>query len=126
MSRIVKCDRCGVIFPKDSDNSGYIKMGWRSIRGADLYIDPNPYEDFDFCESCMEEIRACVERVPKIEPKKAEPEKKPAPVNKLSNDDIGKIRALRKAGRTVAWIADDMGLSEPTVRKYIKMAEAEA
>lgn len=61
MSRIVKCDRCGITFPADSDNSGYIKMGWRSIRGADLYIDQNPYEDFDFCESCMEEIRACVE-----------------------------------------------------------------
>lgn len=125
MSRIVKCDRCGITFPADSDNSGYIKMGWRSIRGADLYIDPNPYEDFDFCESCMEEIRACVERVPKIEPKKAEPEKKPAsPANKVTAVDVGKIKALHKAGRSVAWIAEDMGLSDPTVRKYIKMAEA--
>lgn len=119
--RIVKCDRCGKTFPADSDNSGYIKMGWRSIRGADLYIDPNPYEDFDFCEECMEEIRACVERVPKVEP-----EKKPVPPsNKLSNDDIGKIRALHKAGWSIAKIADEMKLSDPTIRKYIRM-EVEA
>lgn len=122
MSRIIKCDRCGKIFPADSDNTGYIIMGWRSIFNlADE--DPHPqYKDFDFCEACMEEIRACAEKVPKIEPKKAEPE----PEKKKSAIDIGKIRALHNAGWSITKIADEMGISYPTVSKYVKLAEAEA
>lgn len=33
--------------------------------------------------------------------------------------DTGKLKALRDAGWTVAKIADEMGVSEPTIRNYI-------
>lgn len=33
--------------------------------------------------------------------------------------DTGKLKALRAAGWTVAKIADEMGVSEPTIRNYI-------
>ena len=124
MSRIIKCDRCGKIFPGDSDNTGYIIMGWRSIFSyADE--DPHPqYKDFDFCETCMDEIRDVIENVKKPEP--VPEKKKPVPPsNKISDVDVGKIRALHNAGWSNAKIADEMKLSDPTIRKYIRM-EAEA
>ena len=53
--------------------------------------------------------------------KKAEPEKKkPAGKRKRKPIDAGKIGALWKAGWSVAKIADEMRISEPTVRTYLK------
>lgn len=50
---------------------------------------------------------------PKAEPVKAAPKKTAKPIDK------GKIGALRKAGWTVAEIADEMKCSAPTVRKVL-------
>ena len=43
----------------------------------------------------------------------------PAP-KKSKKIDTGKIRALREGGWSVAKIADEMGLSDQTVRNYMK------
>lgn len=51
-------------------------------------------------------------------PPKGGPEKKPARMK--SDFDIGKMNALLKAGWSVPKIADEMGVSDPTVRKYMK------
>lgn len=51
----------------------------------------------------------------KPEPKKAEPKKeKKEPV------DHGRIVALYKAGRSMEWIADDVGCSAQTVANHLK------
>lgn len=121
MSRIIKCDRCGKIFPGDSDNTGYIIMGWRSIYSYGDE-DPHPqYKDFDFCEDCMNQIREVVENVKKPEPELVIKKKPVPPNNKISDVDVGKIRALHNAGWSNAKIADEMGISDPTIRKYIRM-----
>lgn len=56
------------------------------------------------------------------EPKKPEPKAesvKAAPKKTAKPIDKGKIGALRKAGWTVAEIADEMKCSAPTVRKVL-------
>ena len=42
------------------------------------------------------------------------------PAPKKKTVDTGKIRALREGGWSVAKIADEMGLSDQTVRNYMK------
>ena len=49
-------------------------------------------------------------------PKKTEKK----PTTKRQKFDVGKLGALRKAGWTVAKIADEMGCSEATVYTYMK------
>ena len=39
--------------------------------------------------------------------------------------DMGKVHALLDAGRSVKWIADDMGIAEQTVRNRLKEEENE-
>lgn len=57
---------------------------------------------------------------PQDEPKKAEPKEKPKATKKAKPIDKGKIGALRKAGWTIAEIADEMKCSQPTVRKILE------
>lgn len=52
-------------------------------------------------------------------PKQTKTEAKPAPKKRVKFD-VGKLGALRKAGWSVSKIADEMGVSEPTVRNYMK------
>ena len=54
------------------------------------------------------------------EPKKAAPKKRGPKPKKL---DHGKIIACWKAGRSVAWIADEMNCSDQAVRNHIAMEE---
>ena len=63
--------------------------------------------------------RKIVPKSDKTEPKQA---KKPGP--KKSTFDVGKLSALWKAGWSIPKIADEMGVSEPTVRKYLKQIGA--
>ena len=51
-----------------------------------------------------------------------EPEK-PKKSNKKIEIDMGKVKALRAAGRTVEWIADDMKVSPATIYKRLKEEE---
>ena len=62
----------------------------------------------------------------KIVPKQEKQEQK-APkqtARKKSSFDVGKLAALWKAGWSIPKIADEMGVSEPTVRKYLKQIGA--
>ena len=59
--------------------------------------------------------------------KKPAPAEKPADPKSGKQIDTGKIRALSKAGWTTAAIAAEMGISQPTVLKYIRQeTEAES
>ena len=52
-------------------------------------------------------------------------QKKPGPKPKKPPLDHGKIIACWKAGRSVAWIADEMGCSEQAVRNHIAQETAQ-
>lgn len=55
-----------------------------------------------------------------VEKPKAAPKAAPKPKKEL---DIGKVKALRKAGWTLEKIADEMGVSSPTISKSLKEVE---
>ena len=122
--RVIKCDRCGAIIPKSEESVGYISINWRDVETDDL-LENNPFEHWDLCDGCMKAIHTFItkpgaktEKFEKIldsidAGKKAE-KKEP----KKPSFDVGKAQALRDANRSVAWIAQEMGVSEPTIRKY--------
>lgn len=117
MSRIIKCDRCGGEIQEGQ--IGYVSMMQRTKDG-DLCGD-NPFEKYDFCPSCMDMIGQFVSgETPKRE--KSARAAKPAK-EQQKKIDAGKIRALAKAGWTQKAIADEMGCSLPTIRKYIDDGE---
>lgn len=58
---------------------------------------------------------------PKPAPKPKKSAKKPGPKKKQL--DIGKMNALRKAGWSIPKIADEMGVSAPTIRKALRDLE---
>lgn len=53
-------------------------------------------------------------------PKPAEPEQDKPKKKGRPAFDVGKMNALLKAGWSVPKIADEMGVSAPTVRKYMR------
>lgn len=53
------------------------------------------------------------------QPKKEEPKKSDKKPKKI-DIDMGKVKALRTAGRTVEWIADDLGVSAQTIYNRLK------
>lgn len=48
------------------------------------------------------------------------PEAKPAPAKRIVAVDWSKAKALRKAGWSLAKIADELGVSVPTVSQHLK------
>ena len=83
-------------------------------------IQPMPEED-RHVEETMPEVTAEEKEKPSApEPKKAAPKKRGPKPKKL---DHGKIIACWKAGRSVAWIADEMNCSDQAVRNHIAMEE---
>lgn len=64
-------------------------------------------------EGPKEILREAPEETPKGKPKKKVSKKR-------SHVDTGKIGALRKAGWSVAKIADEMGVSQATIYNYLK------
>ena len=59
--RCVICDRCKRVIGKD-EKIGYISVNWRKEAGGDL-MQPNPYEEYDFCETCIKQIVAVIDRI---------------------------------------------------------------
>lgn len=55
-----------------------------------------------------------------------ENEEKPTPTGRKSDLDDDKILALRRAGWTIAKIADEMGVSQGTISKHLKDMNASA
>lgn len=83
-------------------------------------VQPMPEED-RHVEETMPEVTAEEKEKPSApEPKKAAPKKRGPKQKKL---DHGKIIACWKAGRSVAWIADEMNCSDQAVRNHIAMEE---
>lgn len=57
------------------------------------------------------------------EPKKAAPKAEPKKQGAKKELDMGKVKALRKAGWTLEKIADEMGCSAQTIANKLKGAE---
>lgn len=139
--RVLICDRCGARIPLDGR---FGKIAWAiGTIEEETAKEESPYDNMDFCESCMAEIRQVIEHKPETpeqlpaaeapeEPPQAEtperiqnaetPEK---PRRGRKAIDEGKICSLTNAGWSAAAIADDMGLSEPTVRNRQRLLREE-
>ncbi len=81
------------------------------------------YKEFKI-EGTPEEVRELLQLSSNVEKPKAKPESvkakpKAKPIQKKLVD-VGKIRALRNGNWTMEAIADEMKLSIPTIRKYLK------
>lgn len=83
-------------------------------------VQPMPEEDRHVEETMPEVTAEETEKPSAPEPKKAAPKKRGPKPKKL---DHGKIIACWKAGRSVAWIADEMNCSDQAVRNHIAMEE---
>lgn len=105
--RIIKCDRCGAEIDQARGTVGYVAMCAQDIRTGDV-SDDNPFEGWDLCDSCMQEIHDVIAKPAK---------KKPYPGSGPSID-VEKAQALRDAGWSVKLIAAELETSEPTVRKW--------
>ena len=119
MSRIIKCDRCGgEVEPK---RIGYISMMERKEEDGSL-TGTNPFEQMDFCENCMTLIADFISA--KVATRAAKTKSSQgggaASAGTKRRIDVGKIKALARAGWNQAKIADEMGCSIPTVAKYLK------
>lgn len=76
-------------------------------------------EDIEPQEAQNEATETPKKKTAKKEKKQA-PAEKPADTETGKRIDTGKIVALNKAGWTTAAIAAEMGISQPTVLKYIR------
>lgn len=131
--KIIRCDRCGKDI-SDYDNTGYVSVNWRPVRGDDGLVVDNPFEDRDFCEDCMDEIKAFVDKKkPEVEQEEEEAEAEedvgpePAPPDPppmiYKGVNLRKLRELVKAGKTAQEIAAELGCSVATYYKHRKRAE---
>lgn len=77
-------------------------------------------------ERMQNEQKAEAEPAPEVKPEQAQPKKEPekAPAKKRGGKpfDVGKAKACRAAGRSIAKIADEMGVSDQTVRNHLQKA----
>lgn len=86
-----------------------------------MYIKMNDYEIYGRPDEIVELIKLVVgDPCDAVRPEEPAPAPAPAPKKPRAKVDVGKIKALHKAGWTVPKIADEMRLSAPTVRKYLK------
>lgn len=94
------------------------------IRVNGLTIEGTPAEAVEFVKlfGCADQGEPVTTGVPEEDTSKPV-RVKPNP-KKRKAFDVGKAKALRDAGWSVAKIADEMRVSEPTVRKHLKGATA--
>lgn len=115
MSKIIKCDRCGGEIQEGQ--LGYVSMMQRSKDGN--LCGDNPFESMDFCPQCMDIIAKFVSgEMPSRETKREIKRTTKKPVKKKEPDGP-KMKALEKAGWSLDKIADEMGCSITTVKKYL-------
>ena len=116
--RIIKCDRCGAEIDQARGTVGYVAMCAQDIRTGDV-SDDNPFEGWDLCDSCMQEIHDFVRsNEQKPLPNEQKPQKKKPFPGSGPSIDVDKAQALRDAGWSVKQIAAELKTSEPTVRKW--------
>ena len=133
----VVCDRCGA--PLDSSGRvGYIAWNFREGFDGDLERD-NLFEKSHFCNPCMEKIFHAIKgedsatpepeqidrrqqakgKAKKEYPEKCGQQEPPRETRGRKGCDISKILALREAGWSFAKIADEMSMTENSVRAAI-------
>lgn len=132
--RKIICDRCGAEIT--GDRIGYVAVNWMAVTDNSL-MQNNPYEHMDFCERCMMEITAFIDKKKpededpeESEDEEADPE--PAPVDPepepppkiYKGVNLRKLRELVKAGKTAQEIAAELGCSVAMYYKHRKRAEA--
>ena len=131
--RIIKCDRCGALIdPEQVDCIGRVSIRWETIATGD--DAPNPFEHWDLCAGCKEEIegfiksreswisredhevlmaKANTEKMAEtVKAAQAEKPKKTGP----HGWDRAAAQALRNKGASVKDIAKFCGVSEQTIR----------
>lgn len=82
-------------------------------------IEASPSEVFELMRLIDEASR------PVVCDTKAAPDPKPAKAKgKKNRPDIGKVKAQRSAGWPMAKVADEFGVSEQTIRNWLKEVEA--
>lgn len=83
------------------------------------HIGEDPAQDRALAQGCIVILEGS-ERTPEPEPSKPKKEApKPAP-KKRKPFDTGKMKACLNAGRSVAWIAEEMGCSVATIYDHMK------
>lgn len=111
------CDRCGKELPDGV--MSYQLVTFEYSKGSE---EVDGVEDgAEFCEECYEAVDQAITMamLNQPEPEAVEdPEEKPKDRRKLQLD-FGKIRSLHEAGWTQAKIADEMGVSAPTISKAL-------
>ena len=108
MSRIIKCDRCGA---EITGEIGCVSVQIRTESGEFTG------ENMDYCPRCTHLIREFVKsEMPTRE--KETTAKKP---RKRGGLDVEKMKELKAQGLSAVRIADEMGVTANTVRKYLDM-----
>lgn len=124
--RLIKCDRCGAEIPGDQDTVGFVGVELKDIQTGDLLGD-NPFDSWDLCDQCFVDIQTYI----RMKPRKQKFEelldsvdagRKPAAKKETKKPitkkwDRGKAQALRDAGWTIEKIAEEVGVSAPTIVK---------
>ena len=91
-----------------------------ALEGKDVYMCIPIRSD-----TTLEQLRGAEIFAVEAEEKADVPEEpKPKP-KKEPKVDVGKINALHQAGWPIREIAKEMGVSDPTVRKYIQLTEVQ-
>ena len=143
--RVIECDRCHKRISNDAVKIGYISLDTQDVKTGDL-DGKNEFEGWDLCDDCMKLIRDFIKmtppvrhepdgpwvNVPKDQPlvppipkgfkavdvKRGATIKRPVTGMPLTQDKIDQIKQLVREGKTVKEIAEKVGVSDPTVRKY--------
>lgn len=115
----ITCDRCGTEMPAGG-LIGYIS--WCFKEGVDGDLEENELEGMHFCERCMDEIRATINKPVSWGKKKYETpeiieEAKKRP--RISKEQGKKIMNLKAEGKTIKEIAEETGLGPVQVRNWL-------
>ena len=142
--RLIECDRCHKRI-KGVSKTGYINLDLRDIGSGELEGN-HEFDEWDLCEDCIRLIRDFVRMVPPVRQEPDGPWvnvpkdqpllppipkgfkavdvkcgatiKRPVTGMPLTQDKIDQIKQLVREGKTVKEIAEKVGVSDPTVRKY--------
>lgn len=126
--RIIRCDRCGAEIDQARGTVGYVAVCAQDIQTGDV-SDDNPFESWDLCDSCMQEIHEFIKTDPKEKKferilESVDAGKKKKPVKPAVKEwDKDKAQALRDAGWPLTKIAKEVGVSDVTVGKWTHAPE---
>ena len=120
--RKIECDRCHAEIQAARDVVGVVSLTTASLKGTQIKY--NPFKGWDLCNDCYEEIRKFIETDPNAEEPKRSGAKIKRPIASstkyaaVTPEKVEQIKSLAREGKTVKEIAEKVGVSDPTVRKY--------